>query len=826
MDSNMEQTSQTSNLRRVNDGALLRAGAVPALPAVYDGHPVHNDPRFWDVVRRWKWQICLAGFAGIVLGVLATLIQTPLYQATATLEVQNANDNFLNMKQISPVDDTSSGDTGAFSDLQTQIKLIESDSTLDAVKKDLMADPQNAALLPPRSRRGEIYDKTVSWVSHLIHGGPPDTRGPLEKEIDKIDDSMTVRGLGQSRIIEVDADSRDPHLAVAYVNQVAKEFISQNMSGRWEMSQHTSEALAKLLDDTRAKLHDAEAALQSYASTAGLLFTSDRSGAGTKNNNVAEEKLSELQDEYSKATATRIAAQSRYEIAKATLPNSVMPDTLEETSLRDYKDKLADVQRQRGELASTYTANYAKIQRLDGQIAALQASIKGEEENQLGRIKNEYEEAARRENLLSGSYNAQSRTVEALDQRQVQYNILQRDVDGNRQLYDEMLQQVKQATISAAMRSSNVRVVDQAQPPKHRHSPILLLYCAAGLVLSSAVGMFLGFSRERSDTSVKEPGEARYYLGIPELGVLLHDREGRGLLHLMEDSAFARGAGLPQAAEPVNGGSYLRLFSPYFSRMDGAPAANPQIANLETLWMGLRGQHQSKKNGNGELNSFLVMESCRAIVTSLLLAGPNGTIPRSVVITSPGPSEGKTTVVANLGLMLASMGRKVLLVDSDFRRPSLHAFFGLSNTNGLSRLLAGRYPSGVSFETVIQKTRIPRLSVLTTGPTVLPRNDFLHSSDFSELLLRLEEEYEAVLIDTPPVLQVPGARVIGQLTDGVILIARAGETAREAVANAYGRLAADNVRVLGLILNDWNASSSSHSYYADYSREYAKAMMA
>jgi capsular exopolysaccharide synthesis family protein len=176
--------------------------------------------------------------------------------------------------------------------------------------------------------------------------------------------------------------------------------------------------------------------------------------------------------------------------------------------------------------------------------------------------------------------------------------------------------------------------------------------------------------------------------------------------------------------------------------------------------------------------------------------------------------------------MLASMGRKVLLVDSDFRRPSLHAFFGLSNTNGLSRLLAGRYPSGVSFETVIQKTRIPRLSVLTTGPTVLPRNDFLHSSDFSELLLRLEEEYEAVLIDTPPVLQVPGARVIGQLTDGVILIARAGVTAREAVANAYGRLAADNVRVLGLILNDWNASSSSHSYYADYSREYAKAMMA
>jgi capsular exopolysaccharide synthesis family protein len=177
-------------------------------------------------------------------------------------------------------------------------------------------------------------------------------------------------------------------------------------------------------------------------------------------------------------------------------------------------------------------------------------------------------------------------------------------------------------------------------------------------------------------------------------------------------------------------------------------------------------------------------------------------------------------------LMLASMGRKVLLVDSDFRRPALHAFFGLSNANGLSRLLAGRYVAGSNFETIVQKTRIPRLSVLTSGPTVLPRNDFLHSSDFSELLMRLEEEYEAVLIDSAPVLQVPGARVIGQLTDGVVLVARAGETAREAVANAYGRLAADNVRVLGLILNDWNASSSSHSYYASYSRQYAKALMA
>src|SRR6202050_1794380 len=559
MDSTMDQNSQTSSLRRMNEGGIVLTTAVPALPAIHEGHSVPHEPRFWDVVRRWKTHIFLAGIAGIALGILAALIQTPLYEATATLENQNVNDNFLNMKQISPVDDTNSGDTGAFSDLQTQIKLIQSDSTLNAVKKDLMADPQNAAILPPRSKRGQLYDKTVSWVSHLIHGGPPDDRTPLEREIDKIDDSLTVRGLGQSRIIEVDADSRDPHLAVAYVNQLSRDFISRNMSGRWEMSQHTSEALAQLLDDTRNKLHDAETALQKYASTAGLLFTSDKTGAD-KNNNVAEEKLSQLQDEYSKATATRIAAQSRYEIAKATLPNSVMPDTLEETSLRDYKDKLADVERQRGELASTYTPSYAKIQRLDGQIAALQASIKAEEKNQLGRIKNEYDESARRENLLSGSYTAQSRTVEDLDQRQVQYNILQRDVDGNRQLYDEMRQQVKQASISAAMRDSNVRVVDNATPPKHRHSPMLVLYCAAGLLLSSAAGMFFGFNRERSDTSVKEPGEARYYLGIPELGVLLHDREGRGLLHLMEESTFARTAGLPRGAEQSNS-SYLRLFS-------------------------------------------------------------------------------------------------------------------------------------------------------------------------------------------------------------------------------------------------------------------------
>ena len=730
-------------------------------------------------LRRWRSLILLSILSGIGLGCLITAIQPKSYRARASLEIQSVNDNFLNMKQVLPVDETDV--PGTFSDLQTQIKILQSDS---------VRDPVNALMLSEVSKElAEHAD--ISWRKHPLlflrqsisdlHRSKTKLSDQLIRaEVARMFDSLTVRAIGQTRIIELTAESRYPRLAAVFLSHICKVYISKNMDARWEMSQRTSDSLERLLADTRFKLQQSETALQNYASASGLMFTADRQS-------VAKEKLSQVQQEFSQAQATRIAAQSRYEVAAKTLANGDLPDSITESPIRDYKNKLTELQRDRAELGTTYTSNYVKIKRLDAQISSLQSAIETEEQNELRHIQGEYNTDKRREALLAYNYQEQSRVVSDADKHEIQYNILRHDVDGNQQLYDEMLKQVKQAAISSAVRSSNVRVLDTAKPPALPYSPSLALNCACAVLGCLAAGIAFGLIRERIDSRFKEPGEGKYYLGLPELGTLPHDGTGPGLLGLNKQA---------QLTEDRSG-------------VVGTLRLTEKFRNLVV------------RLGAPQLEGGATTESCRAVVASLLLPSCDGklgegALPRSVVVTSACPQEGKSTVVANLGVTLASTGRRVLLIDGDLRRPRLHLFFGLNNEKGLSQLLRSPQSAEVSPLSVIQNTDVPSLSVLTTGPTLSRSVNFLQSLNLAALLEKFEKSFDIVLIDTPPVLQVADARVIGRRASGVILVARAGQTVREAAAAACERLLSDNAKILGLILNDWNPKSSSYGYLAEY----------
>ena len=426
---------------------------------------------------------------------------------------------------------------------------------------------------------------------------------------------------------------------------------------------------------------------------------------------------------------------------------------------------------------------------MDAQISSLQSAIQTEEQTELRHIQGEYNADQRRESLLASKYQEQSGIVSDAEKREIQYNILRHDVDGNQQLYDEMLKQVKQATISSAVRSSNVRILDGAKPPALPYSPILTVNCACAILGCLAVGIAVGFIRERIDSRLREPGEGRYYLGLPELGTLPHDRTGVGL-------RLNRRARLSDIRSGTLG--TLRLTERF---------------------------RDSVRLGAAQLEGEATTESCLAVIASLLLPAcdgklSDGRLPRSVVVTSAGPREGKSTVVANLGLTLASTGRRVLLVDGDLRCPRLHLFFGLDNQKGLSQLLRSPESLDVSPMSMIQTTDVASLSVLTTGPKLQHSVNFLQSPNLTLLLEKFERTFDIVLIDTPPVLQVADARVIGRFANGVIVVARAGRTVREAAAAACERLLSDNAKILGLILNDWNPKSSSYGYLADYRGEY------
>ncbi len=288
--------------------------------------------------------------------------------------------------------------------------------------------------------------------------------GARDQSISYAAKNYKVRASGQTRIIEVSVDSVSPQLATDFANTLTSEFIDQNLESRWQTTQHTSEWLSRQLDDMRVRLERSEDHLQGYAREAGLLFTED------SKNNVSEQKLLQLQQALSTAQTDRIAKQSRWEMANSS-PAEALPDVLNDSTLREYQGKLTDLKRQIAELHTTFTDESPKVQKVQVQFATLESALSTERADILKRIKNEYDEALRRESLLTADYSAQRATVTGESGKAVQYDVMKREVESNRRLYDSMLQQLKQATLAAALRASNMRVVDPAKVPRLPYKP-------------------------------------------------------------------------------------------------------------------------------------------------------------------------------------------------------------------------------------------------------------------------------------------------------------------------------------------------------------------
>jgi succinoglycan biosynthesis transport protein ExoP len=711
--------------------------------------------RYDDVEEGWpstlkclikqKWNIVAFALAGALVGALISAAMPRIYDARALLEIENINSEFLNMKQVMPIDET--GVSSTLSDVQTQIKVLESNLLRTKVVQRMSLHPE------------DISEKRVMWSSWLLHGqGDPDR--VVRDEAKRAGDSMRVRELGQTRIIEVAAQSRSPKFAARFVNEICAAFIEQNLEKRWEMGQRTSSSLSKVLEDARKRLNESELALQNYAQSADLHFTSE-------NNSVANEKLSQLQAELSRAQATRIAVQANYELAQKQI--SSLPDQLSYGALRDYRSKLADLMRQRAELGALYTSEHPRVRRIDAQIGSLQSAIHSEKKTVLAQLRSNFIGAVRQEQLLKERLANEENTVAEIAKRRVRYNILEQEAENNRQLYAGMLKQVEEASIATAMRSSNIRIVDPAEPPKHVLRPNLPLNCLLGLFFFGSVGMLLSLYRERSDSKVREPGQVSGALGLTELGVVPHHEQP-----VLRLDAEKNGKLIPSAEpEPRNGLGRLQL--PFLIRDSSTETIDPTV-----------------------ISEFYC--ELMASVTSSMDAWL-----RTLVVTSAMPDEGKTTVLVNLGRMLASTGKRVVLVDGDLRRKTLSTLFNATDKQGLSDVLtrsANRPIHGY-----VQHTDVVGLDVLSCGSHKKGNPGVLDQVALRNIFRVLRQQYKYVLVDTPPILCVSDARRVARQADGVIVVVRSGYSERGAVKAACSRIQSDGIRLVGVVLNDWKPAS-------------------
>jgi receptor protein-tyrosine kinase len=349
------------------------------------------------------------------------------------------------------------------------------------------------------------------------------------------------------------------------------------------------------------------------------------------------------------------------------------------------------------------------------------------------------------------------------------YGALKRELDGNRQFYEAMSRRADEASVASTVRQSNIRLVGPAQPAAHPYSPNVPFNLAIGLFGGLALAIGYVMLQEQTNSGWRAPGEAGAYLTLPELGAI------------------------PRAER--------RKFHPFGILNSGNGKLHVERASLEQPFSG-------------------VSESFRATLASIMSASHNGDHPHVLVVTSSCPMEGKTTVVSNLGIALAEIGIKVLLIDGDMRRPRLHKVFDQANSWGLSDVLREKNAiEDLPLGALIKKTAIPHLSLMPSGTGTDNIFGLLCSGRMARLLARFRQEFDYVLVDAPPCLEFADARIMARHAERLLLVVRADETDRKTAQAAVQRLLLDGIQVMGVIFNYWDPTHSDTYDYAHYRQD-------
>jgi succinoglycan biosynthesis transport protein ExoP len=676
----------------------------------------------WRILRpRLPW-LAVMLIVGGVLGLGWFRHSKPVYRAHATLEIENPAEGAVNLR-------------GA--DLQTDGALSSPESYL----------PTQILILQSRMIRKRAGTK---FGEHQL---------PV---------AVKIRVEPNSRIVQILCDSSNPQFSADYANAIANEYIESNLQANWDAFRRTREWLAHQLEETRGKLQKSEHDLLAYQTASDLIFDGKESDE--------QLKLRHIQEELVRAQGDRVQKQSAYRTASSS-PADWVPQVMDNASITEYKNQLASLRKQIADLLPQFTPEHYKIKRLQAQSDEVQTTLQRERDNVLARVRGEYQSALTRENLLSSAYQKQAHVVSLQTQKAINYNILEREAATNRQLYASLLQRSKEAD-ATAMRGSNVRIVDSAEPPTTSFEPSLRNNTLLGAFSGLLVGMALILLRETFDRRFKVPGEVSSQLRLPELGVI---PAGNFIGSSGHDAGWRK---------------------PLLLSLGAAPRLKETQTIELTTWFD---------------KSSIIAESFRNVITSILYS-PQGARPRVILVTSAIRGEGKTTVVSNLGITLAEINQRVLLIDADMRKPRLSSIFGVPNDWGLSNILREKEClRDCPLEAIVKRTEMPELSILTSGPGTSSISNLLYSTRTLELLQRLRSEFDTILIDTPPMLDISDARILGHLADAVVLVFNA-RTSRDAALAAKRRLAEDGIPVLGTILNAWdfkrmnNYEAYQHSY--------------
>ena len=687
-------------------------GSPMAAPTTH-AHSAFDLARILRIVHEWRWVILGGTLLGLLLAVLATLLTTPLYRAKVTLEVNPPHVEVMDDKK----EDIS--DVGSWDFVQTQVGLLRSRALAQRVAEDL-----NLASNPKFANQSA------------------DPAARLRSATDNVAGHLTVVPPDEGQLIDFSYVSDNPQLAAQIANAYADAFINSSLQRRFDASAYARNFLERQINKTRGDLERSERQLVAYAQSEGIINTS--SGAadqGADAGSVQGQSLVALNEALAQATARRVAAEGAYRAAAAAGPtadvtSSTGPLRQQKAALEaQYSEKRTLMKPDHPEMISLRS----QINELDRQIARETSSMEG---SRLNGLLAEYRAAAAAESALQGRVAGLKGQVLDLRGRSIQYNILQRDVDTNRGLYDALLQRYKEIGVAGGVGAAPVSIVDRANPPAGPFKPNMLWNLLIGVGLGALAGIGAAVGLEFINDTIRTRADVRNKLGLACLGAI------------------------PKRARKV-----------------------PLLEELEDT-------------------SSPTSEAYSTVTTSVRFSTEQG-VPKTMMVTSARAAEGKSSTAVALAHNFARLGKSVLLIDGDLRKP---AFRSLTEGKGLTKLLT----SEERVADHVTATQYDKLWLLACGPVPPNPADLLASGRFRSVVREASAQFEVVIVDAPPILGLADAPLLASVCNDVVLVVEAGKTRTHAAVEAINRIRSVGANILGATLTKSTEESHAYGYAYKY----------
>lgn len=701
---------------------------------------------YFRVIQKRRYVVVIFFGVTMLAVILGTIRMTPIYEASTQVLVEKNQNTALTQRSLYDSYDPE------FYETQRQIILSQNVARkvvrildLDNKWKIYFPDdkPKVSFLKTIKSKLKELFKRSDSKLAGSDSAIPREIPTQADIIADQLRESIAVTAVKDSRLMDISFQSEHPDFARLVANTIADAYKEEVMAIQMDVSGYALKWMTEKAEEERNNLAKSEKALQEYMKRSDIVTVEDKV-------TILPQQLMQLTTKLAEAEAQKNVVANIYrqieEVRAKRGDLESIPTIANSKSLQSIRENMRKVEQEIAELSHKFGPKHPTMMEARGKLGGILRQKSDEINNIVASVKHEYEVAQAQEASLRSTLVNLKGETQAQNEKMTEYNILKREVDTNRALYDALVMQTKEKSATENTAKVNVWMTEKAETPTAPVKPKPMRNILLGMVLGLFGGVGCAFFIEYLDNTVKDPEETEQRFDMSVVGVIELLKEGKDpdhFVHVEPSSSFA--------------------------------------------------------------------ESYKSLRTAVLLSSADRP-PKRLMITSVSPQEGKSTTAINLARSLSQTDRKILLIDADQRRPRLHKAFQLNNNAGLSS-----YLSGAVNDIPLQQTTEPGLYVLTSGPIPPNPSELLGSERFKQLLTQLEQQFDMVLIDSPPILSATDGLLISKSSESVLVVCYSGKTTYDRLHHGLKSLQEIDANVLGLVLNAMDMKKSNYySYYGYY----------